>query len=293
MQGRIADFSIPEIFQLVSSQQKSGGLSIRTPDRETVFLFSDGFIVDVLPEKRHPDGLLGNMLVDAGYLTEESLRRYLQEQGKASKKLGELLVEQGLLPAEDLRRYLTLQVRESLYEVLKLKDGTYRFEPFPVRPPPGIGGEPQRPDVLLMDGMQFLDEYPLFRKKFPSGDFRITVRKGASPDRLEGDERTLFLVLGYSDVPRRLFRKSFLGWFEGIKALHGLLDKGLIDVSEPAREEADPRRLMAEQAERREAVARLRGALWPVGGAAALLWAWSVFLSPYAAEILSEWAGFF
>ena len=39
MQGKITDFSIPDIFQLVSSQGKSGSLSISGNDRVTVFLF--------------------------------------------------------------------------------------------------------------------------------------------------------------------------------------------------------------------------------------------------------------
>ena len=47
MQGKISDFSIPEIFQLVSSQGKSGSLAISGNDRITIFLFSDGRIVDV------------------------------------------------------------------------------------------------------------------------------------------------------------------------------------------------------------------------------------------------------
>lgn len=293
MQGRIADFSIPEIFQLVASQQKSGGLSIKTPDRETVFLFNEGNIVDVLPEKREPDALLGTMLVDAGYLTEESLRRHLQEQGKSGKKLGELLVEKGVVTTTELGRYLSLQVRESLYEVLKLKDGSYRFEPFSVRTPAGLGGEAQRPDVLLMDGMQFLDEYPLFRKKFPAGDFRVTVRKGAGGADLSGDEKELFQVLGYSDVPRRIFRKAFLGWFEGIKALHGLLQKGLIEVREEVRQAVDPRSLMREQATLRENVARLRGVIWGVAAVAACLWLYAIFLSPRVLQAFSGWAGFF
>ena len=72
MQGKISDFSIPDIFQLVSSQGKSGSLAVRGADFETVFLFSEGMIVDVQPDRRDPSGMLGTMLVDAGLLTESA-----------------------------------------------------------------------------------------------------------------------------------------------------------------------------------------------------------------------------
>ena len=81
MQGKISDFSIPEIFQLVSSQGKSGSLAISGNDRITIFLFSDGRIVDVQPDRREPRSLLGTMLRDAGHLTDSELKRFLDAQG--------------------------------------------------------------------------------------------------------------------------------------------------------------------------------------------------------------------
>jgi hypothetical protein len=144
-----------------------------------------------------------------------------------------------------------------------------------------------------MDGMQFLDEYPLFRKKFPGGDFRVSPRRGASDAALTAEEKELFQVLGYSDVPRRIFRKAFLSWFEGIKILQGLLEKGVIEVSQEVRLEVDQRQLMREQSLVRDRVARMRAVLWGLAACAVALWLWSIFLSPHAVRVFSDWAGFF
>ena len=153
MQGKIADFSIPDIFQLVSSQGKSGSLAISGENRVTIFLFSGGRIVDVQPDRRESKSLLGTMLRDAGHLTDSELKRVLSSQG-AGKKIGEILVEKGKVSKEVLARYLVLQVKECLFDVLTLREGEYRFEGFAVRPV-AWGGEPIRPDVLLMEGMQY------------------------------------------------------------------------------------------------------------------------------------------
>lgn len=176
MQGKIADFGIPDIFQLVSSQAKSGSLAISGNGRVTIFLFSEGRIVDVQPDRRESRSLLGTMLRDAGILTDSDLRRILASQGAGGKKIGELLVEKGKVSKEVLGRYLVLQIKECLFDVLTFSEGEYRFEGFAVRPA-AWGGEPVRPDVLLMEGMQYLDEYPRYRGIFPPGDFLVTRKK--------------------------------------------------------------------------------------------------------------------
>src|SRR3989304_4197177 len=156
MQGKISDFSIPDIFQLIASQGKSGSLNICGEDRETIFLFAEGLIVDVRPDRRDPAGMLGAMLVDAGLLTGEELRRILAGQEKGGKKLGEFLVEKRVISAETLARYLALQIKESLFETLRLQEGESACHGSAVPAPsprPGSG----RPAGLLSEGMQFLD----------------------------------------------------------------------------------------------------------------------------------------
>src|SRR4030065_146916 len=143
MQGKIVDFGLPEIFQLVAGQRKSGALTIRGDGRETVFLFSEGMIVDVQPDSQRAQyALIGNMLADAGYLTEQELHRILAVQEKEGKKIGEILVERGKISREKLARYLYLQVKDSLYHSLRIKEGDYRFEVFAVRPPPRVDRPP-------------------------------------------------------------------------------------------------------------------------------------------------------
>ena len=148
MQGKITHFSIPDIFQLISSQGKSGSLTISCDDRASVFFFSDGRIADVQPVAlpgREERSLLGMMLRDAGYLTDGELKRVLEARGKGGgKKIGEILVDRGIVPKEIVSRYLVLQIKECLFDVLTYRDGDYKFEGFAMRPVPW-GGEPIRP----------------------------------------------------------------------------------------------------------------------------------------------------
>ena len=295
MQGKIADFSIPDIFQLVSSQGKSGSLAISGNDRVTIFLFSEGRIVDVQPDRRESKSLLGTMLRDAGYLTDSELKRVLFSQGAGGKKIGEILMEKGKISKEVLVRYLVLQVKECLFDVLTLGEGEYRFEGFAVRPAAWMG-EPIRPDVLLMEGMQFLDEYPRFREIFPSGDFRVARKRGerVDPYVFSEDERILWKALDFSDDPERVYRKACLTGFEGIKALAALLHRGLIEVSatEPGDGVDTARRLRDEIVFRRRFDA-IRMALWGAAAAAAAVWIYRGLLSRGAVRTFTAWVDFF
>jgi hypothetical protein len=295
MQGKLADFSIPDIFQLVSSQGKSGSLAISGGNRVTIFLFSGGRIVDVQPDRRESKSLLGTMLRDAGYLTDSELKRVLSSQEAGGKRIGELLVEKGKVSKEVIARYLVLQVKECLFDVLTFREGEYRFEGFAVRPVPW-GGEPIRPDVLLMEGMQFLDEYARYRGIFPSGTFRVARKKGERVDMyaLSEEERTLWKALEFSEDPDRVYRRAGLTGFEGIKALAALLQRGLIEIStaEPEDRVDSGKRLHDELVLRRRFDA-FRLALWGAAVAAAAVWIYQGLLSPGSMRTFAAWVDFF
>ena len=295
MQGKIADFSIPDIFQLVFSQGKSGSLAISGEDRVTIFLFSGGRIVDVLPDRREQKSLLGTMLRDAGYLTDSELKRFLSSQGAGGKRIGEILVERGKISKEVLARYLVLQVKECLFDVLTYREGEYRFEAFAVRPAPW-GGEPIRPDVLLMEGMQFLDEYPRYREIFPTGDFFVTRKKGerVDPNAFSELERVLWKALDFSDDLDRVYRKACLTEFEGIKGLAALLQRGLIEVSvTEAGDHVDPGKRLRDEIAARRRFGSIRMAVWGAAVAAAAVWIYRELLSPEALRAFTAWVDFF
>ncbi len=295
MQGKIADFGIPDIFQLVSSQGKSGSLAISGNDRVTIFLFSGGMIVDVQPDRRESKSLLGTMLRDAGYLTDSELRRFLSSQGTGGKKIGEILVEKGKVSKDVLARYLVLQVKECLFDVLTLREGEYRFEGFAVRPAAWMG-EPIRPDVLLMEGMQFLDEFSIFRKKFPSGVYRVARKKGerVDPYAFSEEERILWKALDFTEDPERVFRKACLTEFEGIKGLAALLQRGLIEISttKPG-DQIDAARRLRDEIGLRSRLDAIGMILWGAAVAAAAVWVYRGLLSRGAFRTFAAWADFF
>jgi hypothetical protein len=261
----------------------------------TIFLFSEGRIVDVQPDRRETKSLLGTMLRDAGFLTDSDLRRILSSQGAGGKKIGEILIEQGKVPKELLARYLVLQIKECLFDVLTFREGEYRFEGFAVRPA-AWGGGTIRPDVLLMEGMQFLDEYPRYRGIFPPGDFLVARKKGerVDPHAFSEVERVLWKALDFSDDPDRVYRKACLTGFEGIKGLAALLQRGLIEVSTAeAGDRVDPGKRLRDEIALRRRFDTIRMAVWGVAMAAAAVWIYRGLLTLEAFRVFTAWVDFF
>ena len=295
MQGKISDFGIPEIFQLIMSQRKSGALTVRGDERETIFLFSEGMIVDVQPDRQKaPTTLIGNMLVDAGYLTAEEVRRILAVQERENKKIGEILVEKGKISREKLAEYLYLQVKDSLYFTLRIKEGDYRFEVFSVRPPAWMA-TPIHGDRLLMEGMQFLDEYPLIRSKFPPERFKVVRKLGVKidPMALPPQERAVWGAVNFSSDPYQVFRRACLTWHEGLKALWGLWDRGLVEISSVDSEIKDKGRAVRDEIARRFSIGCIRAAIWSLAAIVAGFWVYRILLSPPARHLLAGWAEFY
>lgn len=295
MQGKIAEFGIPEILQLISSQGKSGSLAISGGNRVTIFLFSGGRIVDVQPDRRESKSLLGTMLRDAGHLSDSELKRLLSSPGAGGKKIGQVLFEKGKIPKEILARYLVLQVKECLFDVLTLREGEYRFEGFAVHPY-AWGGEPIRPDILLMEGMQFLDEYSRYRGIFPAGDFRVVRKAGerVDPYVLTEVERVLWKALDFSEDPDHLYRRVCLTGFEGIKGMAALFQRGLIEVSVPepvAR--VDPGQRLRDEVAFRRRFDAIRIGLWGAATVAAAVWVVRGLLSLETYRAFTAWVDFF
>jgi hypothetical protein len=147
-----------------------------------------------------------------------------------------------------------------------------------------------------MEGMQFLDEYPRVRGIFPSGEFRVTRKKGerVDPYAFSEEERVLWKALDFSDDPERVYRKACLTGFEGIKALGALLQRGLIDVSatDPG-DRVDPARRLRDEIAFRRRFDAIRMALWGAAVAAAAVWVYRGLLSREVFRTFTAWVDFF
>ena len=96
LEGTIKDFGLPDIFQLIGLQRKTGILTL-TSDNETVTVtFENGMVVMADSSSKRLEDRLGNVLVKQGKLSKERLDEALETQKQTLQRLGHILTTERL-----------------------------------------------------------------------------------------------------------------------------------------------------------------------------------------------------
>ena len=170
LSGTLKDFALPDIFQLIGMQRKTGLLTLES-DRETVsVVFEQGMVVHADSTVRRLDDLLGNVLVRQGKMRKEILEEALAKQKVSMQRLGFILTNQGYIERDDLTSALSEQVQQIVFRVFRWKAGNYHFDPSADADYDRDNASPVSTDHILMEGIRRVDEWPIIEKRIPSLD---------------------------------------------------------------------------------------------------------------------------
>ena len=168
LRGTLKDFALPDIFQLIGMQRKTGLLTLKN-ERETVtVVFEGGMVVLADSSVRRLDDLLGTVLVRQGQLKKNDLEEALAKQKVSMQRLGYILTSQGYIDADALKQALSEQVQQIVFRVFRWKDGQYDFDPTAKVDYDQRHVSPVSTDHILMEGIRRVDEWPIIEKRIPS-----------------------------------------------------------------------------------------------------------------------------
>ena len=167
LEGQLSDFSLPEILQLIASQQKSGFLHLEA-SRDMVFIFDRGVLISTRDRRNASRDPLESFLRAYGFFSEEQWKHIEYIGRNSSLDLTEIVVSEGLLGDKELMQALRSLAQEMVHKGMKLRRGRYHFTPTP-ESPPGVRGRFEL-DVqgLLMEAARRLDEEPRLNEALPS-----------------------------------------------------------------------------------------------------------------------------
>lgn len=155
--GKISQFSVFMVLQLLASYRKSGLLEIEDKEERAIIYLKDGFIEAVsVPRSDH---LLGSRLVKAGLLSQTELRKIVLTAASHDKKefLGLSLMKSGIVDKSEIAKVIAEQAYENTLELSNWVEGTFKFivprKPavFPVSPHINV-------QHLLLETSRRLDE---------------------------------------------------------------------------------------------------------------------------------------
>ena len=290
LEGTLKVFSLTDIFQMLGLQRKTGVLKVDGDDDSVTISFLGGSVVAAESTARRLDNRLGNLLIRAGYVSQEQLDRVLAVQRETQQRMGFLLVREGFIDPQELREALRLQIAHIVYTAFRWPDGRFHFTQEGTVDYDADHMAPVSIDTILMEAAQMVDEWPLLEKKL--GSLSAVFRRAPGVEGLK-------LVSGVKDPPEgtlsvsrseaetwrwidgrvsiaEVMEKAFLSDFEVLKGATDLLGRHLIEPGRVVEEEPALAPLPEPVAPARGASGRALG-LWI--GLAVLAGA-AVFLSP-------------
>ena len=88
LEGTLRVFSLTDIFQMLGLQRKTGVLAVEGEDDTVTISFLGGQVVAAESETRRLENRLGNLLLRAGYVTQEQLDHVLVMQKETQQRMG-------------------------------------------------------------------------------------------------------------------------------------------------------------------------------------------------------------
>jgi hypothetical protein len=233
LEGKIEDFPIGEILQVVAMGGKTGTLIIESEWEQVSIYFLEGKAIYANPGYHRER--LGETLIKNGIVTpldvEKALacQRELTERGEQIR-IGTILVSMGVLTEEELLKYVTEQITEALYLIITENSGTFKFLP---------GIDVSKRDVIveldiekaILDGMWLIEEWRAIERKL--GDFDDVYvadveLAGSDPVRLTVDEWKIFNLLDGRRSINEVIKVSELCRLEVCKVIFDFIRFGLV-----------------------------------------------------------------
>lgn len=236
LEGRIVDFGVADILQLISQQQKTGVLLV-TRQRDSIeILFWEGRIISAHPVANDESELLGKKLVNSGLISASQLQRALDIQGENFQHLGEILVEMGMLGKETLDRILRNQIYDTFSELFQWKEGGYAFHAKAVTFNENVF-TPLALEHIILDVLRMMDEWPdiiktiasmntVFKKSHKS----LSEDDARAEEKMSPEQQIVFNLVDGDATVQTLVDKSLLGRFATAKALREILNQDFIEV---------------------------------------------------------------
>lgn len=242
--GDLEHLSIVDVIQLLHATRKSGTLTVKGRKGESQLVFSDGYIISA----NHYDNSLriGNILVEAGVITAETLAAALEEQrtaGANRRPLVATLIEGGRVRKEDAYRGLEALIELTVVEILTWKRGTFDLDVSNVTVSDEYRYFPEKlhQEITLHTENVLMDALRIFDEKMRDGLLAVEEVTDEIPPAREADDGAGFTIsaddLGLADVDK--LEKTIPRVFAGLedRTPHLKIQELGADLSDKEREE--------------------------------------------------------
>jgi len=261
--GSLKEFNISNILQMIKMEDKTGTLHVKSEDDSIHISFVNGSVVYAYSEKRNDENRFKFSLILNRLIKKENWVTAKKEHDQTLRPYWEILKK--YVNEQSLSKLMSLQVTDTVYQLLRWTDGSYEFLAEKKVPFDNKLIHPIDVDFLLMEGIRVVDEWSNLRQKMPPMDsfIRKTILEEQDlllsdfhpmkKKEIEGKEMTQkakfllekdilesrkikltenekkVLVILYQDTPlETVFNSTLMGHFETGDAIVSLMNRNLV-----------------------------------------------------------------
>jgi tetratricopeptide (TPR) repeat protein len=244
IKGSLSDMSIADILQMLSLGNKTGDLIITKEQNLVNIYIESGMLKSVLWMNR--EDKLGKILVEKGYITDETLKKVLAfQETQPEIPIGELLLDLNLIDKEILVKNIKKQIRDTLIELSEWEYGQFVFESVAE---PRIKGIPVsiKIDDLLLESAALKDELKastlpdrdtiLIKSQIPDSELSLDENEIKVLDKIDG-KKSLYAI--FTSLP--------MDEFKVLQIISRFIDKGIIKTLDMDLEQLEKEKLKSHE----------------------------------------------
>ncbi len=236
LEGSLDAFGLPDVFALLATTGKTGGLLLRrgthvAPALQGVVWFRDGRICGASSDRSRAS--LVRRVVGSGAVDDAALRQAVARAVSGGVGVARALLEAGAVDPELMRQAATDQVADAVFDLLRWPDGDFGFDQFASDVDDvGISLEHQR---VLAEAQARAEAWIALEVLVPGPDsvLAVPVVLHEDPDVSRDEWALLALVDGRRRV-RDLVELTGCGEFAVTSTLAQLVARGLLHVRDAA-----------------------------------------------------------
>ena len=240
LHGKLEDFGIADVLQLIGQQRKTGFLELEHQDGNVRIVFEEGSVFSAAPVGELEFSALGESLVRAGLLLASDFDRTMAQSRASARPLPDLWLEYDGLDQVVLEQMMSRLTQETLFQVMGWSSGAFHFSPTRNREPM-IEQAAFSVEKVLMDGLRMLDEWRTFPIEVQSeGHVFRNTKSGKADSEVQGEAAEILRLLDGRRSVRQVVDVSRRTTFEVGRHLSEAFSGGRIETVEAASAKKNP-----------------------------------------------------
>ena len=232
LNGKIEDFGLPDIVQLICAHNKTGILTVTRGTSTKQIHIHNGNITFASNSMNSVENQLKKIVLKSRFASEQSLKEIDSLREESDESFLNLLIKHKNIKHDDLKKIIKDSMDKTIHEAFKITKGTFAFD----TDSPIITEEESlvsiMSDNLLLDSMRIMDEWPIITEKIHSYNMVFKIAKRLSSDELEKlpfEDGDIYRNINDRNSIRDIIFTTRMSEFDVFKTMFTFLQQGVIE----------------------------------------------------------------